>query len=79
MKYTDGELSTIIRNEESMKILQEQKILNLKPLLFIIACILLIVGLLIHGIRVPAKVDNMIDSYEEEVNNNLNSLILEDN
>jgi len=76
---TDGELSTLIRNEESMKILQEQKLISIKPLLFIIACVLLVVGILIHGIRVPAKVDSIINSYEEEVTTNLNSLILEDN
>lgn len=76
---TDGELSTLIRNEESMKILKEQKLISLKPLLFIIACILLLIGLFIHGIRVPATVDSTINKYETEVTSNLNSLILEEN
>lgn len=76
---TDGGLSTLIRNEESMKILQEQKLINLKPLLFIIACVLLLIGLFIHGIRVPDKINSTINKYETEVTSNLNSLILEDN
>ena len=78
MKYTDGELSTLIRNEESMRILEEQKLINIKPLLFIIACVLLLIGLSIHGIRVPDKVDNTINKYETEVETSLNSL-MEDN
>lgn len=79
MKYSDGELSTLIRNEESMRILEEQKLIDLKPLLFILACVLLLMGLFVHGFRVPDKIDSTINKYETEVTSNLNSLILEDN
>lgn len=79
MKYSDGELSTLIRNEESMRILKEQKLIDIKLLLFTIAVVLLLIELFVHGFRVPDKVDSTINKYETEVTSNLNNLILEEN
>lgn len=77
MKYTDGEISTLIRNEESIKIIKEYQRSNIRSLLFIIAVITLIVYLFIN--EVPAKINSTINKYEEEVTVNMNDLIMEEN
>lgn len=77
MKYTDGEISTLIRNEESIKIIKEYQRSNIRSLLFIIAVITLIIYLFIS--EVPAKVNSTINKYEEEVTVNMNDLIMEEN